>query len=478
MTLDDVSLSPGAQARFGGLEIDDKPPAHAPAPQALPAPQAAPPALHDDDGISRASLERIDAQVVAARAIGLQGLTGTRADGLLYDPGTRAMAPSVKASREAWEKWPTLEIGGGALIDEIKAEDRQDTKNVPAPELRMTSAGALYRTTHDASKALPIHANALENLAGRLEIRGGSSYLPHSIPAEWRAKLLNEVHFPQAFREDKRATDKARELDAAAPAVVVPRELTIRTRKRAGDGFGGRRGIWGVTGPRYSTAADGDAITRELIDCLPADGRVQIVYDGFRYRIDCFWHTPHDEIGVGEIFELGLRGAFADDGTRAINFDSVFYQARCRNLTRITHTKKGLNRRHVGKDLLELVKDAIGGINRDFQAFLPAWQAASLENVLERYNCDLPEEVFRGLVASKSVWIANVKPEEMVERLKRAWDLDPGYSKRAIINAVTRAAHENTWPSQWATDELEAQAGQLVYAKVWNVQLADEMATG
>ncbi len=63
--------------------------------------------------------------------------------------------------------------------------------------------------------------------------------------------------------------------------------------------------------------------------------------------------------------------------------------------------------------------------------------------------------------------------DEMVERLQRAWDVEPGYSKTAIVNAVTRAANTEEWRSWSTSEDLERAAGELLYAKVWNVQMPD-----
>jgi len=60
-----------------------------------------------------------------------------------------------------------------------------------------------------------------------------------------------------------------------------------------------------------------------------------------------------------------------------------------------------------------------------------------------------------------------------VERLQRAWDLEPGYCKTVIVNAITRAAHTEEWRSWTTSEELERTAGELLYARVWNVQMPE-----
>jgi hypothetical protein len=96
--------------------------------------------------------------------------------------------------------------------------------------------------------------------------------------------------------------------------------------------------------------------------------------------------------------------------------------------------------------------------------------ASGSEPLLERYGVDDVATVFRALVANRVVYVPGIAADDMAERLQRAWDFEPGYSKTAIVNAVTRAAHTAEWCSWTTTEELERAAGELLYARVWNVQ--------
>jgi hypothetical protein len=78
--------------------------------------------------------------------------------------------------------------------------------------------------------------------------------------------------------------------------------------------------------------------------------------------------------------------------------------------------------------------------------------------------------IFKALVMSRAVYVPGIAADDMVERLQRAWDVEPGYSKTAIVNAVTRAAHTEEWRSWTTSEDLERAAGELLYARVWNVQ--------
>jgi len=52
-----------------------------------------------------------------------------------------------------------------------------------------------------------------------------------------------------------------------------------------------------------------------------------------------------------------------------------------------------------------------------------------------------------------------------------SWSHEPGYSKTAIVNAVTRAAHTEAWRSWTTSEDLERAAGEPLYARVWNAQM-------
>jgi len=101
------------------------------------------------------------------------------------------------------------------------------------------------------------------------------------------------------------------------------------------------------------------------------------------------------------------------------------------------------------------------------------WSEATVENVLERYGVDDVATVFRALVANRAVYVPSFSSDAMVERLQRAWDVEPGYSTTAIVHAATRAAHTEDWRSWTTSEDLERAAGELLYARVWNVQMPE-----
>ena len=71
---------------------------------------------------------------------------------------------------------------------------------------------------------------------------------------------------------------------------------------------------------------------------------------------------------------------------------------------------------------------------------------------------------------------AGVRKGEMYRRLRRAWEKEPGHSRVAFVNAITRAAHEEPWQRWTDEEDLERTGGRLLYAKVWNVDITPEQA--
>src|SRR5215475_4029993 len=82
----------------------------------------------------------------------------------------------------------------------------------------------------------------------------------------------------------------------------------------------------------------------------------------------------------------------------------------------------------------------------------------AIENVLERYGVDDIENIFRALVANRAVDVAGFSNDEMVVRLQRAWDVEPGYSKTAIFywSPVVQAPSAAKLPSLPRPDSLYA----------------------
>jgi hypothetical protein len=55
-----------------------------------------------------------------------------------------------------------------------------------------------------------------------------------------------------------------------------------------------------------------------------------------------------------------------------------------------------------------------------------------------------------------------MREPDAVDALLTAWRIEPSPDLAGIVNAATRIAHTLPWPSVWAPDAIEAQAGALL----------------
>lgn len=476
-------------ARFALLEMGDAiPVTPEPAPVFVPrdepateaAPEFAPDPVRDPNtwssaGVSEEGAARAKADEVAALEAGFSIAPP------VYEIGSMVNQTGVdnfRASREEFDKMPTAVEACTRLADQIRDEQRVDVVcNVT--DLRMDDDGCLTR----GGGALPLTRRAMSGLATHIT-PGGGSYL-RDCPVELRAHNVN--HWCEnGIREDARATTKLMNqwenkrangyAHAPQPApVMVAKRVTLRTRK---NGTSGRRENFAIVGPRYS-AHDIDKIAEQVMTspAIPADARADIVYDGYRARIDVLFHTDiqPEKAVAGEIFKAGIMLKTADDGSGSIQIAAQVWRNLCLNLIIIDHAKDMVMRRsHRGNGIADAVELGIADAMKKVAHFADKWSEATLENVVEKYGAENIEDVFRGLVFNKVVHVANTSPKEMHERLMTAWYKEPGYDKTAIVNAVTRSAHEETWGKWTDVEDLETVGGQLLYQPLWNVEIPDK----
>jgi hypothetical protein len=196
--------------------------------------------------------------------------------------------------------------------------------------------------------------------------------------------------------------------------------------------------------------------------------------------MDAVFHSniaPENAV-AGEFFKGCVRVQAADDGSGSVKVKLGLWRNLCRNLIIVDFdTVLVGSRRHVGAATIEAdVRELMASASERIALVVGKWSEASTENVLDRYDLQDVDQVFRGLVLNDCVHAAGVKPDDMVQRLHAAWEREPGYSKTAILNAITRAAHESTW-SSWADQEdLESAAGNLLYQPVWTLDYSERTA--
>jgi hypothetical protein len=294
---------------------------------------------------------------------------------------------------------------------------------------------------------------------------GGASYL-RACPTELRAVNLNHWLSNATQRQTlsaiaKKATPKAK-------------QMTLRTRIR-----GTRPEVYAVTGPKYAPF-NVDRVLHEAAAGIGGDARGSITYDGYRMSLDALFHSniaPENAV-AGEFFKGCVRISAADDGSGSVKIKLGLWRNLCRNLIIVDFDTVLIgSRRHVGATTIESdVRELMSSASDRIALVVAKWSEANTEDVLARYDLQNVDEVFRGLVVNDCVRAVGVTDDDMVARLHTAWEREPGYSKTSILNAITRAAHESTWSSWADQEELESQAGELLYQQVWNLDRAEQTA--
>jgi hypothetical protein len=467
-----VNTMDDSAARFSLLELDNGTVAPAatlaPVLTVVPAPRV-------EGGVCAEGKARAQADQADAEA------AGWSLKPPVYAIGSRVNSTGVanfRASRQDHDDKASVGQACERLIDIVKAEDRRDIV-IQVPTLSMFPDGRITR----GGGPLAVSERAFNGVGTHIT-PGGAGYL-RSCPPELRAVNFN--HWAkEGFREDGRATSKAieaweegGEVGSQPGPVMKAKEVTLRTRLNHASG---KREAWSFVGPKYG-AHDVDAIAEQVMrsEAIPADAKCDIVYDGYRARIDVLFHTniQPEKAVAGEIFKAGIMLKTSDDGSGSIQVSAQVFRNLCLNLIIIDHAKDMVTRRkHIGTGIEAAVADGIATAMGKVKVFADKWSEASLENVLEKYGAHDIEAVMRGLVFNKVVHVSGVRPDDMFERLMRAYQAEPGYGKTAIVNAVTRAAHSETWGSWADVEDLERKGGELLFAKQWSVSIPDDEREG
>jgi hypothetical protein len=485
VTTPEIDQDDAASRRFALLDLDDDKPS--PKPVVAPAPEPTPAPVVRGVTVSETGAARAKADYDAAVAAGFSPRPP------LYTIGTMVIDTGVenaRIKRQEFEKLPFVDDGCQTLAERISAEARVDHL-VHASDLSMLNDGRLQTPWNGA---IPMTERAFEGLC-TFTTPGGAGYLSACEP-DLRALNLNRW-CPRSTRLDKRALNRATkeytetcalvarkgiDLKAVLPDpkdFMVPREVTLRTRQ-----VNGKEEVFATTGPRYGKF-DIDQIAKQIAQgCEKFPGaRVDITYDGYKARFNIIFHSNAlaSEYVAGEIFRAVLIITTADDGSGSIKISAGVERNLCLNLIILDFSKLLVgSRRHIGtgESISADVQAHMEVALKHIGYFAQKWNEANNEDVIARYadqGVDDVADLFSRLVANRVVFVPGVKPDDMVQKLVRAFDREPNRTKAGILNAVTRAAHEEPW-KVWTTEEdLERAAGEMLFAKVWNVQLPEEV---
>jgi hypothetical protein len=436
--------------------------------------------LDANEGTAERVAERLDAARVAASAVNGASGNGVAEDasaerleriakldamakraGLSFGPTIRPIGQSIEArekyenGQRKWEEMPALQEVCETIIATVKAESREDCQE-DVSEIRMLPTGDLATKNAGILGFEPrgLKAFLAETLSystgGRVweedGAEGSAGYLL-MCPPEMRADHMNYWmhHFDVEGRKDRSAA----------------RDVVFRTRL----GKDGKRNIFGVVSPTYDTDCDADVMARIMLETAPEGARGEARYDGYRLTLDALFHSDvkSDDIGVGEIFKAGMRASTGDARNKGAAFFGNALRVRCVNLTTLP-ARVGKARRHRGESLKDRMRVDALDARKAIEGFATVWANAEKETIID--SSKDPMEAFDTLIKRGHLKVAGVKTDELKARLVKAWQAEPGYSKRHIVNAMTRAAHTNRWVNPWASQDIETQAGELLYQTV------------
>lgn len=359
-------------------------------------------------------------------------------------------AENYRKSREEFVSLPDAEVALDALAEEVRREQRELTP-VKVEGLTMLENGMLDTT----NGPVPVEEDAFKKLVSMLAPPGAGEYLTAS-PTKVRLQNFNYWTSP----EGRSAFEDIRPKPA--------KKVNLRTRRVVDDAT---RRVFAVVGMRYQPH-DADALAKVLKDYATERGaKAEVIYDGYKFSLQITLHSDiaPENCSAGEIFKVGYLIESADDGTKAIKVKAFVLRNRCRNLI-ILHksTRTTARRIHVGENIIQGVRDGIAEAKVLIGGFAEKWANAEQDKIIDS-GAD-PRKVFDRLVERGLVKVPGIRKDDLAARLYANWQQEPGYNRKAVINAITRAAHREPWRNPWVGQEMEEQAGKLLYVR--NLQLA------
>lgn len=396
--------------------------------------------------VSQVAKRRVEADERALRAI----FGNKQIDRItpLFERGTRVNSTgeaNFRKLRREMEKLPTADVAAMSAYQAIRAEGREDmdidlSLAEPGPVPGTVSVnGDVFTLTPTAWEHFFQHAGAPKYAA---------AHAPHAKP-----KVL------EAMLEEYRSESK--------PLVAAYRRgavAGVNGERALPAGTGGE--IYRIASPRY-TAFDADAVLATLLHTsheLMAGWRGDITYDGEKLAFDMV-SMPDEviDLAAGDVFKIGLRLRANDVREGGISGDLIAWRNRCLNLIVIGQaTTEIFNARHMGSamDIHVGLASIMAQAETAFGHFRHSWGQARSEIVMTH---QLPaDRFFEGLAGSKMLSLPG-DTGAVKSMLLNAWMEEPAFDRAAVVNAVTRAAHEGaTYKDAFTIGKVEAEAGKLL----------------
>jgi len=368
----------------------------------------------------------------------------------------------VRAVRRGIEALPTLAAAITWLLARV-AEEKRKAFECDLSDLRMDpETGAMV---HKASKnggtlLTPVafsHLMQLTPAASRR--RGAAGYLAALPPARRAAEVNANIEETVAAGEDRRIVMQLRHVvQADGDTQTLPTTYMIGSSRYA------------VVGP---DAVGRDILAAAEMDPTIADSKAEVLYNGEVTSLKLFSATDRALVALGkdESFAAVLSLLLDDRKARSIPVMLSVLRSTCTNLDLVCRDGKvDLARwRHVGN--ARRIRSEIVDTMREGHQLLPSWvntykTAATAPLPAHHEGLDVLAMLCGALPGQKKthamLQAPSVRPETTARVVAEAWAQEGSQQTQgALCNAVTRAAHEQPWPTLDASRGLERQASLL-----------------
>jgi hypothetical protein len=420
------------------------------------APAVATPAVSVSWGeltIDRKKAQQIEARAQQIRAAGF-ALPQTR-----FAPGTRMIQEGLDTYRAIFAEWSARPLAEDVLLataERIRAEQRKSIL-VRLGDLRMASDGTIGRL---GKPSRLIEWAAWDQIFAAL--RGDTfpdgSRLLRTLDPELRAKVFNA------------------RIEAMNPDKVV--KLGVRRHAEAG------WSIFRVVGEKFPDEAAGDKACEITAGALRGLGyRGHVLYNPNSTTIRFDAASMADPVAldptVGDIFRAGIKGSTNDAGGGAFKLDPFIGRIICINCTVADSYAPGIHKAHRG-DMTEAtaqIKSVADQANKVVKIMAADWKvlrdtpfrrfpwhkALKLDKEVKDELADPAIHAFDAIrnLVDGGVITTDTAQGQTVEALLRSYKKEPGDSVADLLNAATRAAHEELM-DDIARDVLERRAGALL----------------
>ncbi len=350
---------------------------------------------------------------------------------------------AIRTGKVSALKLPLASTVLPTFADKIRGENRRNVRDLPVRGLRASPDGLQLACGVPGADAPMVvgrpSATAWGHVADRLAAHGGTPGLRTYLPAS-----------PGVVRE----------------ALVAGHAGMAPTSARVSMGLRGHDEIMRVAGPRYAPV-NPDMVADALAAMCPGDWRGEVSYDRESWEIRLV-----DPAGmplgakVGDTFSRGITVRGNDVREGALEITPALERLKCSNGLCVAVEGSGRVRRHIGNLSAAIVQgmihDELRALDRNVGRFAGAWADARQSTA---FTGDAAAAF--GALVDRGHLDAPGKRDDVVGALVTAWNVEPGYSRADVVNAVTRAAHDHGawWQDMETAADVERQGSALVYVR-------------